>query len=250
MKLRQPKRRRLSEQVAQEILRQIAEGRLRPGDRLPTESQLVQQLAVGRSSVREALHSLAAMRVLQIRHGHGIYVEGSNGAAGGRQLDFTLLLGSRDVLNLVEARKLLEVQIAALAAERAAAEDLERMHACVDRMRRARGRSTYLKADIDFHLAVAQATHNDVLVGLLRTLRQLIHSTLQHSPTPSEEGTRQHEHIYERVAARDPAAASRAIYEHLDEVEERTRAEVDVALRGATCELGVARRRLTEEETR
>jgi GntR family transcriptional repressor for pyruvate dehydrogenase complex len=137
------------------------------------------------------------------------------------------------VLNLIEARKLLEVQIAALAAERADDGDLYQMRLCLDRMRRARSRGAYLQADLDFHVTIAQATHNDVLVGLLRTLRQLIQSTLQQSPTPSEEGTRQHMHIYETIASRDPGMASQAIYEHLHETEERTRAMVDVTVRGA-----------------
>src|SRR3982074_232436 len=116
--LEQPERLKLSEQIAQQILGQIADGTLKPGDRLPTEPHLLEQLGVGRSTLREALRSLSGMGLLDIRQGQGVCVGSAASSVGLRRLDWALLLGSREMLNLVEARKALEIQIAALAAER------------------------------------------------------------------------------------------------------------------------------------
>jgi DNA-binding FadR family transcriptional regulator len=109
------------------------------------------------------------------------------------------------------------------------------IRAAVDEARRARvtqaahahSRAAYLKADNDFHITIAQATNNDALVGLLRTLCELIQATLRVSPAPSQEGARQHTSIYQAIASRDPAAACQAIFEHLHETEQRTRRLMD-----------------------
>src|SRR4029077_11258228 len=100
--LERPDHLKLSEQIAQQILGQIADGTLQPGDRLPTESQLAEHLGIGRSTLREALRSLSGLGGVEIRHGHGVYGAAEASSAGLRRLDWALLLGSREMLNLVE----------------------------------------------------------------------------------------------------------------------------------------------------
>jgi GntR family transcriptional repressor for pyruvate dehydrogenase complex len=209
----------------QQILGQIADGALRPGDRLPTESQLLGQLGVGRSTLREALRSLSGMGVLDIRHGHGVYVADGAAQSGLRRLDWALLLGSREMLNLVEARKALEIQIAQLAAERATESDLACMRGCLDRLREAITRQDEYAADVDFHLAaVAQATQNDVFVRLVRTIRELIQHMLWQSPARRSSRVEEHARILRAIEDGDPVAAAQAVHEHFYETEERARA--------------------------
>jgi GntR family transcriptional repressor for pyruvate dehydrogenase complex len=225
--LERPDHLKLSEQIAQQILGQIADGTLHPGDRLPTESQLVEHLGVGRSTLREALRSLSGMGVLEIRHGHGVYVSAEASSAGLRRLDWALLLGSREMLNLVEARKTLEIQIAALAAERAAPADLERIASCLERMRTAHTRQDEFEADVDFHIEVAHATGNDVFVRLVRTIRELIQRMLWQSPAQLPSRLAEHERIFDAIQRKDPEAASQAVREHFRETEERARTLLD-----------------------
>jgi GntR family transcriptional repressor for pyruvate dehydrogenase complex len=225
--LERPDHLKLSEQIAQQILGQIADGTLQPGDRLPTESQLVEHLGIGRSTLREALRSLSGMGVLEIRHGHGVYVAAEASSAGLRRLDWALLLGSREMLNLVEARKALEIQIAALAAERAAPADLGRMAICLDRLRSARTRQDEYEADVDFHLAVAHATHNEVFVRLVRTMRELIQRMLWQSSAQLPSRLAEHELIFDAIQRKDSEAAAQAVRVHFLETEERARTLLD-----------------------
>jgi GntR family transcriptional repressor for pyruvate dehydrogenase complex len=227
----QPDHLKLSERIAQQILGQIADGALRPGDRLPTESQLLGQLGVGRSTLREALRSLSGMGVLDIRHGHGVYVADGAAQSGLRRLDWGLLLGSREMLDLVEARKALEIQIAQLAAERATESDLVCMRGCLDRLRAATTRQDEYAADVDFHLAVAQATQNDVFVRLVRTIRELIQHMLWQSPAQRASRVEEHARILRAIEDRDQVAAAQAIHEHFHETEERARALLREATR-------------------
>jgi GntR family transcriptional repressor for pyruvate dehydrogenase complex len=218
-----PKRQKLSEQIAEQILGQIASGTYPPGEKLPSEEELRRQLGVGRASLREAMLRLAGMGVVDLRHGSGAYVVEHIASAGLSRLDWSLMLESRQVLSLIEARKLLEVQIAALAAERATDDDLAAMRACLVRLRASPTRAEYIRADLEFHLAIARGTHNDVLARLLHTIRDLTERTVWQSPTPKAEGVVQHEGIFAAIAARDPSAAREAMYAHLDEVESRAR---------------------------
>jgi GntR family transcriptional regulator, transcriptional repressor for pyruvate dehydrogenase complex len=229
VRFERPDRLKLSERIAQQILGQIADGALRPGDRLPTEHRLLEQFGVGRSTLREALRSLSGMGVLDIRHGHGVYVADGAAQAGLRQLDWALLLGSREMLDLVEARKALEIQIAALAAERATQAELDSMAGCLARLRAARTRQEEYAADVDFHLAVARATQNDVFVRLIRTLRDLIQRMLWQSPAQRAGRVEEHERILRAIARRDPEAAAAAAREHFRETEARARALLDGA---------------------
>jgi GntR family transcriptional repressor for pyruvate dehydrogenase complex len=217
------RKQKLSEKIAEQLLGQIASGAYQAGDRLPSEADLRRHLGVGRASLREALLRLAGMGVLDIRHGSGVYVVPRLAAAGLSRLDWSLMLESRQVLNLIEARQLLEVQTAALAAARATADDLAAMRAGLDRMRAGPTWAEYIQADLEFHRAIARGTQNDVLVRLLHTLRDLTERTVWQSPTTMPEGIVQHEGIYRAIAARDAAGAREAMYAHLHEVEIRAR---------------------------
>jgi GntR family transcriptional repressor for pyruvate dehydrogenase complex len=217
------RKQKLSEKIAEQLLGQIASGAYQAGDRLPSEADLRRHLGVGRASLREALLRLAGMGVLDIRHGSGVYVVPRLAAAGLSRLDWSLMLESRQVLNLIEARQLLEVQTASLAAARATADDLAAMRAGLDRMRAGPSWAEYIQADLEFHRAIARGTQNDVLVRLLHAIRDLTERTVWQSPTTMPEGIAQHEGIYRAIAARDAAGAREAMYVHLHEVETRAR---------------------------
>jgi GntR family transcriptional repressor for pyruvate dehydrogenase complex len=224
IQLDRPERLKLSEQIAQQLLGQIADGTLKPGDRLPTENRLLGQLGVGRSTLREALRSLSGMGLLDIRHGQGVFVAENASRIGLRRLDWALLLGSREMLNLVEARKVLEIQIAMLATERATADDLRRMTACLQEMRAAHTRQAVQAADVAFHVALAEATQNDVFVQIIGTIRELVQRMLWQSPASKAVRVAEHERILRAIKAGEATGAGEAMRDHFRETEQRARA--------------------------
>ena len=168
----QVERKRLADQIADTIMNMIDDGTFSPGDRLPSEPELMRQFNVGRSSVREAIGALSLVGLLTVRPGQGTHV--ADFSPDSRLKSFGLLgIGREKVRELVEARVELETVIVRLAAERATADDLqdirEKHAALKDSLK---NNEAPIKPDLDFHMAVAKASHNSVLIKFLSEMRQ------------------------------------------------------------------------------
>ncbi|MEI7024906.1 FadR/GntR family transcriptional regulator [Paenibacillus sp. y28] len=220
--------RKIYEQVAERIRQQITEGRLQPGQKLPSARELSEVYQVGRSTVREALSALKAMGLVEIHHGEGSFVrELDSSSLVMPQID-TLLLSKDTVLELIEARKALEVSNAGIAAQKRTEDNLREMKALLTLMEQHLGdESVGEQADMQFHLALAKATRNSIMVRLLETIsgqmEAAIHETrrleMYASKSVSEQLWREHEAVYHAVLARDSAAAQEAMQLHLFHVE-------------------------------
>jgi len=222
----------LKEQVIHELVRLIDEGALEPGDRLPTERELSEQLAVSRSTVREAVQFLQALGVLEIRHGSGSYVaaKGSRSQALRREWRRWTQNHAGRVRDLLELRQGIESFAAELAAGRVAAgavaaEPLESMASALDQMAvagEARDVPALVRADMLFHRAVCAATGNAALIEFVELVgRQLVReraATWDLDGRPAR-SLGEHREIYEAVAAGDAARARTAVLEHLRSVE-------------------------------
>jgi len=218
---------RLYEQIVTQIERRIMAGELKIGDQLPAERELAEQFAVSRTAVREAVKALHQKGLIEIRPGRGTFV--TNGTQGAMRHSIGLLLhfGSTDGLaDLTEVREILEPEIAARAATRITDEYITAMQEAVDIMETAttEGNSdVFVEADLDFHLALAEATQNalipvlmDSVIDLLREQRKrtgLVSGGLAH-------GQFHHKIILEAVIRRDPDAARSAMKNHLQQVRE------------------------------
>ncbi len=157
----------LVEQAIAALQARIEGGAWEIGERLPPEHQLAAQLGVGRSTVREAVRSLASMGLVQSRHGSGTYVQ----AREAPEANLTHRLARAALLDVYEVRQGLEMQAAPLAARRRTQQDIERINDALRRRRRARrlGRmQAWVDADVDFHQAVVDAAHNPVLSDVYR----------------------------------------------------------------------------------
>ena len=166
----QAPRRKLAETVAQQVLEAVRD--LPAGTRLPSERELTQQLGVGRSTVREALQGLAMMGVIEIRHGQGVFVADRPAIAG----DAERSLPPKEVTDeLLEARRIVEVELARLAAERRTEGDLTKMQSLLDTHRAdlAAGRGPIMQAS-QFHLLVADAAKNQILADVVRPFFRLM----------------------------------------------------------------------------
>lgn len=213
---------RLSDRLAARLEHEIERGALGPGDRLPTEQQLAAAHGVSRTVVREAVHQLKSRGLLRSRQGSGVFVAAP---AGNRPLAFdpAVLQSVEAVVHVVEVRRVLEGEVAALAAERASRAQvaaLKRALTAIDRAV-AEGRDGVAE-DLAFHRAVGEATGNPQFGHLLGFLEQYLREAMRITRGNEarrhdfmEQVRQEHRAIVDAIAARDAAAARRRAREHI-----------------------------------
>ena len=237
---------RLSDRLAVLLDERIDSGALRPGDRLPTEVQLAAAHGVSRTVVREAMHQLKSRERVVSRQGSGVFVAA---APAHQPLAFDpLVLGSiQAVVHVVELRRVIEAEMAALAAERASRAQIatiRRALKAID-LAAAAGQDGVAE-DLAFHRAIAEATGNPQFTLLLGFLEQYLREGMR--ITRGNEARRldfmeavrgEHRAIVEAIAARDPALARRRASAHMVHSEQRL-IEGGVVARAATKAVGKA----------
>jgi GntR family transcriptional repressor for pyruvate dehydrogenase complex len=215
-------RQKTYELVAERLRADIGDGRLQPGEALPTERVLTEQLRVGRSSVREALRMLESQGLIESR-GSGMFLVAEPPNPLNQSLNLLLSLDQSDLRELYEMRILLEGELAALAAVRRSEEDLGRMLTALQAMRDGlESEERYIEADVRFHLAIAVATQNRFAVHMMRALRDLFHRALSSVYSirgSAETSLEQHRLILEAIAAGRAREARERMHEHLRRVE-------------------------------
>ena len=219
---------RLYEQIVQQVEESIQKGDLKTGDQLPPERELAQQFGVSRTAVREAVKALREKGFVEAYPGRGTFIMETSSHPIRLSLDRMVKAGQAEGSRyLTEVREMMEPEIAALAAERAEGEDLAAMRESFEVMEGAkRDPEAFIEADLDFHLALAEAAANpiilsliDSIVGLLREQRMGIFQ-VEGGP---ERGQYHHKKILEAVEHRDPLGARDAMKAHLRQVREDSR---------------------------
>lgn len=215
---------RVSEDIIEQVRDLITSGRLNPGDRLPAERELAGTFGVSRSAVREAIRVLETLGVLQARPGEGTFVASSPGERANDPISSSLYQAWSMQRKLFEVREVIEPDLAALAARRATAEQIEKMRATLaEQEAQIRQGGTGVRQDTQFHYLLAEATGNDVLVRLMDSLMDLLLKTreesLQHDRRPAR-SLNQHRAMLRAIEARNPRAAERLMYQHIAEIEE------------------------------
>ncbi len=211
---------RLSDRVADEVLRSILARDLKPGDPLPAERELAEQFAVSRTVVREAVRSLVGKGIIEARAGRGLTVAAVD-AATVKQSFGLYVQGSStiDPAKLHEVRTALEVHIAGLAARHASAEEILALtEACEEMEAAAANSEAHGRADVRFHRLLAACSDNDVFGLLLDVLAEPLMAVRRATfarPGGRQRAEEQHREILDRVAARDVRGATRAMRRHL-----------------------------------
>jgi GntR family transcriptional regulator, transcriptional repressor for pyruvate dehydrogenase complex len=210
----------LSERAAQALLTEITSGLLRPGDALPSTRELSEQFGVSRTVIREALRELSTRGVVELRRGVGPRVARPSQSAVRETMSLFLRVGrSVEYDKLTEMREILEVEIAALAAERATPEDhAEMREACeamvvlLDDVPRA------AEADLEFHRAIARSTQNEILLVVLDSVTEDLLELRRRSlavPGQPKRTVRSHRKLLAAIESGEPAKARAAMREHL-----------------------------------
>ena len=201
----------------------ILDGRLAPGQRLPPERSLSEALGVSRPTVREAIRSLQAMNILESRHGAGTFVASLSVEELLRPLQFVLSLADGGLANLFEVRLLLEPGAAALAAERATDEQIERLQDSIAQAEGARpdDHPTMLRLDTELHELIVRASGNPLLEHLWAATSALGVQSRTYTvrlPGVTARTITDHQAIIAAIAARDPAAAGAAMAAHIERI--------------------------------
>lgn len=215
----------VTDQAIERIKEMIVSGLLPPGTRLPNEADLSEQLGLSRSSLREAVRALTAMRILVAKQGDGTYVSGLEPHLLLEAMTFAADVShGHSARQLLQVRSLLEPPAAALAAGRLTGEQLEALRSILDRCAGDVEIEEFVELDIEFHRTIADSVGNPVLSTLLgilstHTQRLRIVRGTSHS-TARAQAHREHEAIWRALAARDAGLAAAASAVHVAAVEE------------------------------
>ncbi len=210
-----------AQSVARQILEMIRTGIWQPGDQLPTEKELIEQLAVGRSTVREALQILSTVNVIQATAGHGTFIRTPTAAGVFRPDLIALLIGNSFALELLEAREMIEPPTVRLAALRATDAELDRVadvlatHAEAHRA----GRPVSEHA-ARFHVMLAEASHNQVASSFMSSILEMLMARgrkFDRIPDYQQRELQEHQAILAVVRAREPERAAEMMLRHIVE---------------------------------
>ncbi|MFZ6814765.1 FadR/GntR family transcriptional regulator [Undibacterium sp. Rencai35W] len=230
------KQRNLAQGVIENISHNIQIGSLKPGDKLPTESAIMEMHGVSRTVVREAISHLQASGLVETRHGIGTFILDQASANLGKIADTMLTM--RDVLAVLELRISLETEAAWLAASRRTDEQMVAIHEALKTMQhKTNTENSSVDADVQFHLLIAQATDNRYFVEILSHLGNTIipRARLNTASLVQDDAekylervNREHEDIYDAILRKDPEAARAAMRTHLSNSRERLRKAQDL----------------------
>ena len=227
---------RLSDRVAQQLLELIQTTQLQSGAKLPTERALSEQLGVSRTALREAIQKLASRGVLESRVGSGTFLRERMQEWPDQAVAPLIPLIRDDPqyrYDVLETRQMIEINTAWHAAQRATDKDKDHIRRCFDEMLRhqkSQDAANSARADAQFHLAIAEASHNVVVVQVMRSLFEMVLNTVAQNrrlmfvhddPSTLEHLTAQHQNLMQAILDGEPEQARSAIGQHLGYVHDK-----------------------------
>jgi GntR family transcriptional repressor for pyruvate dehydrogenase complex len=221
--LKAVKKMRLYEEVVRQLHRLIEAGKLKVGDRLPSERELAETFRVSRSSVREAIKTLENERLVVTRPGSGTFITAVDVEAIIPPLASLLSRGKDALIDLFEMRRLVEPGIAALAAERATPADiLQLKKICAAQEQQIKRGTSAVESDAAFHLTIGQATHNSALQRLVASIVEILKPMRERAlqtPGRAHKSLASHREILVAIERHDPEQARQAMQRHIEAVE-------------------------------
>jgi len=216
------------EEITEQLKRLIAEGKIKVGEKLPSTKEMSERFGVGRSTTREALSALKAMGLIEIRQGGGCRVIRSDPAEIAIPELESLRMNRETLLELLEARQSLEVSNAAIAAAKRTEADLADFRALIREMEVSVGHDLEgERTDLLFHLTLAKATHNSIMVKLFesianqleKAIREVRRVELYANQSVAKKLYKEHSALFAAIEAQDADLAARRMRQHLQHVE-------------------------------
>src|ERR1700689_1143213 len=211
----------LAASAFEQLISNVVHGKWKAGARLPAERELCQQLGIARTTLREALKAMELIGMLESRVGEGTFVCPRSEFLARPLLWAFTGTDHAELADLMEARSLMEADLAGLAAKRGTPQELERIANAIDAMQHdIAGHEAVIESDMAFHFAVGEAAHNEALANAAQLLRNVlkywIHLKLMINRVPAQ-ALERHRAIYEAICRRDVLASRALMQEHLDE---------------------------------
>ena len=212
----------LTVDICRKMVTHLIRGHWREGEKIPAERELCLKLGVGRASLREALKALEIMGMIETRLGDGTYVC-RRSEFFSKPLLWVIASGSdAQAQELIEARMLIEVELAGLAAERATAASVERLSEELARMERMKDNpKEFVQADVNFHLLIGLSASNSILMNALHLIRNLLQEwivTAVATEGVPEKACAQHKRLLLAIKSHDSGAARKAMQRHLQDM--------------------------------
>jgi DNA-binding FadR family transcriptional regulator len=212
------------EEIIELFKEKLMAGELRPGERLPSEKQLTEQLGVGRTALREAIRMMSALGVIDVRQGEGSYITNDPSSSLLDPLVFAVLLKTGANQDLLELRTTLQIAYCELAAEKASQEDLVRIEQAAQEFEEI-SRSNMLDtdrltdADLNFHYLIIESTHNPLVAKICKTVEYLFFTSIR-STISTEEGLswgiKGHRNILQAIKDKDREVIHKAVVHSLE----------------------------------
>ena len=204
-----------------QILGSIESGQFKPGDKLPTEQQLIEMFGVGRSTIREATSTLSMLGYLQSIQGKGCFVREDLDPVKATGLALQDMQAATNIIDLVEVREILECNAVRLAARRAEPKDLKRIQKALLKMKETRSDlKRFIDHDFQFHIAVARASQNQLILELMKRIVQKVHKEYdKFRPNDlfrRDKAVRTADQIVQLVAAGEGEKAASVMQKHLN----------------------------------
>lgn len=219
MPLERIPKRNVSDRVFDQIKEAIASGEWRQGERIPSENDLAQTLGVSRMTVRSALQKLSSLGVVESRQGEGTYVCALDGGQYINSIIPMVVLENHDALYMLEFRHMLECEAAALAAQRATAEDIDALKQNFAHMMTLDPFSMECSlVDMEFHFSIARMTRNPMLIQVFGVLQDVFLSSIQGIARimPANNALHYHTALIDAIEARDEGLARAVMAEHIE----------------------------------
>lgn len=207
----------LTKWAADQLIAMIREGNYAPRDKLPTEAELSENLNVGRNTIREALRLLVSRNIVTIRQGSGIFLSEKQGVADD-PFGFCLVSDRQKLTrDLLQVRVMLEPPIAALAAQNRTGGEVTELESILRQLEELmKNREAYEKMDIEFHVKIAQSSHNSVMSHLVPVIsRSIAVFAREVRETEYEQTFISHRAIFEAIKNQKPVESQQAMYFHL-----------------------------------
>jgi GntR family transcriptional repressor for pyruvate dehydrogenase complex len=212
----------LSEDIADQLISRILQGKLKFGEKLPPERDLARLLDVGRPTIREAIRTLSVIGLVEVRPGEGTFIVEHHAEFVAKAFSWTLLLDARTAVELIDVRTAVECQQARVAARVATNEDVTRLNEILERMKKTTDPDPFFHVDFEFHGAISSIAGNVALERLMVASRSLLRQWIQIAGLAGRNQiprlVREHRQIAAAIAARDEDAADTAMRKHVEAV--------------------------------
>jgi GntR family transcriptional repressor for pyruvate dehydrogenase complex len=207
------------DEIIEQLLGFILKEQLKPGDKLPAERELMAQLSVGRSTLREAIKSLSTIGILEVKQGAGTFVGNGDMSILVKPLTWGLLLNQDSVDHVIEVRTVIETALAGWAAERATEAEIATLGDILESLEASQADiDAYVEHDLEFHLAIAIAAHNPMFLQILSLIQHMLRvwmkvTYMEESGGPADSMVL-HRKIYEAIRSHDAQAAREFMQDH------------------------------------